>query len=807
MKKFYTLLLLLAPLLNYGQYTLKGRITDAENKSTIPAVVVQEKTSGKQTKADASGTYLLEGLSEQRAQLTFFAFGYKTVNKTITLSNKETTFNIRLEPLSEQMNEVVVSEEYESDIVRLQAVEKSAIYEAKKNEVILAESLSANKASNNARQVYAKVPGLNIWESDGAGIQLSIGARGLDPSRTSNFNVRQNGYDISADPLGYPESYYTPPVEGLKKIEIVRGASSLQYGPQFGGMVNFVMKDGSDSNKPIHVQLRQSGGSYGFFNSFNALQGKQGKIHYYTFYQHKQGNGWRENSDFDLDMYYGTLSYHPTEKLSIKGEYTHMSYLAQQAGGLTRVQFEEDPRLSYRNRNWFQVDWNLFALTVDYKFNQNLSLNLRNFGLIGGRDALGNLQRIDRPDNIDENRNLFADDFANFGQELRLLYRYQVNGRPAAFLTGVRYFRGNTHRMQGDASPSEKPEFNFLHPNNVEDSDFDFQGTNLSFFVENVFNVTDRLSITPGARLEYIATDAKGYYQDKILVPDPETGLAMDSTFKVYEDKRSTRPVLIGGIGVSYRANAALEVYSNFSQNYRPINFNDIRVNNPNLVVDENIMDERGYNFDLGIRGGNKKVTFDVSTFFLKYNNKIGNIYVVDENYDAYRLRTNVANSIHVGLEAFGEINFMEVFNAPSADKQKVSLYTNLSLTNARYVNTDNNAINNKQVEQVPPINLKTGLLYKYDNFKTSLQFGYTHEHYTDATNAEWTPTEVEGLIPSYYVADLSMSYQYKFLVIEGNINNLTNNMYFTRRATGYPGPGIIPSEGRTMSLTLEVHF
>mgnify|MGYP006307109133 FL=1 len=108
--------------------------------------------------------------------------------------------------------------------------ERAALYAAKKNEVVLVEDLTANLATSNSRQIYAKVAGLNIWESDGAGVQLGLGGRGLSPNRNSNFNTRQNGYDIAADALGYPESYYTPPPQALRRIEIVRGAASLQYG-------------------------------------------------------------------------------------------------------------------------------------------------------------------------------------------------------------------------------------------------------------------------------------------------------------------------------------------------------------------------------------------------------------------------------------------------------------------------------------------------------------------------------------------------------------------------------------------------
>src|SRR5690606_9843943 len=123
-------------------------------------------------------------------------------------------------------------------------------------------------------------------------------------------------------------------------------------------------------------------------------------------------------------------------------------------------------------------------------------------------------------------------------------------------------------------------------------------------FAENIFNVTDRLSVTPGLRLERIQTRAQGYYQTTVLRPNPDTGIAEDSTFQVFEDRDRVRNFVIAGVGVSYRSSENTEVYGNFSQNYRAINFNDIRVVNPNLSVDPEISDERGFNFDLGIRGG-----------------------------------------------------------------------------------------------------------------------------------------------------------------------------------------------------------
>ena len=91
----------------------------------------------------------------------------------------------------------------------MQDYEGTSVLQEKKRSDLLDLSM-ANLASNNARQIYNQIPGLNIYQNDDAGLQLNIGGRGLNPNRTSNFNTRQNGYDISADALGYPESYYTP---------------------------------------------------------------------------------------------------------------------------------------------------------------------------------------------------------------------------------------------------------------------------------------------------------------------------------------------------------------------------------------------------------------------------------------------------------------------------------------------------------------------------------------------------------------------------------------------------------------------
>ena len=61
------------------------------------------------------------------------------------------------------------------------------------------------------------------------------------------------------------------------------------------------------------------------------------------------------------------------------------------------------------------------------------------------------------------------------------------------------------------------------------------------------------------------------------------------------------------------------------------------------------------------------------------------------------------------------------------------------------------------------------------------------------------------ALIPAYQILDLSASWEHRWLKLEASVNNLADARYFTRRATAYPGPGILPSDGRSYFLTVQV--
>ena len=698
--------------------------------------------------------------------------------------------------------EVTVEKDNSFGISRLNNIEGTAIYAGKKTEAVYLGDLNANLAANNSRQIFSKVAGINIFENDGSGNNIGIGGRGLNPNRISNFNTRQNGYDISADALGYPESYYTPPTEAIERIEVLRGAASLQYGTQFGGMINYKFND-APATKKLSGNFRQTPGSFGFVNSFNQLSGTVSRISYNTFYQYKHYDGWRERSQSNSHTAFASVKYQLSERLYIKGEYTFLNYIAQQPGGLTDKQFEKDPLIINRRRNWFRVNWNLFSLSADYRMTDRTRLNIMGFGLNAGRDALGVLGRIDRNDDTTANRNLLSDVYTNYGAELRLLHRYMVLGNNSNFLIGTRYYNGRTVRKQGDADKTDKAHFIFLNPDDLENSSYTFPSQNLAFFAENIFQLTKRWSVTPGLRYEYISTNSEGYY--RLLNRDLAGNILLD--MKIADSRSNERQFLLGGIGTQMKLNSSIELYANFSQNYRSINFNDMRVVNANFQVDPDLKDESGFTADGGFRGVLKNILyFDVSGFVIEYNNRIGTVLTVDTStYQIIRFRTNVGQSRNAGMEAFAELDWIKLFNKRS--KHKLSTFLNTAYINARYTDEKQTAFYNKKVEYVPDLIFRGGLTYAFKGFSFTYQYSYTSEQFSDATNATGSSAAIYGVIPAYSVMDLSASYKRKHFGIYLGVNNLSNEKYFTRRAEGYPGPGILPADPVNAYLTLSLQF
>ncbi len=689
----------------------------------------------------------------------------------------------------------VVGRFSKSDYQQLPEVVGTSIYAGKKNALIVLDNVQGNVVTNTMRQVLAKIPGIHVWESDPSGIQIGIAARGLSPNRSWEFNVRQNGYDIAADPFGYPEAYYNPQLQAVQRIEIVRGQGSLQYGPQFGGLVNYILRNGSEINKKFEFETQQTVGSNALFNSYNAIGGKTDKVHYYAFFDHRNGDGWRQNSRYYTNAGFGTITYYITPEFSLSAEIMRSHIRSQQAGGLTDAQTQLDAQQSFRSRNWFDITWTTPALIANYQINKNTKWNTKLFATIGDRNSVGYLQAVTTRDSINpatmeyNNRTVQIDEYRNYGLESRIMTDFHVGNMENTLSGGIRLYTGTTHR-RADGRGTTGSNYDVTVMGNYP-RDIDFDSRNAAVFIENIFRLSEKFLIVPGVRYEWLEGAATGI-----------NGYTGGQPVYLQNISRS-RSFLLAGIGAEYHVNSSTEFYGNITQAYRPIQFANLQAPPTTDVVDQDLEDAKGYNIDFGYRGKAKDfLSFDVSVYYLQYNNRIGTVTVAGA--PSYRLITNVGSSTSKGIESYVEFNPVRAFTGST--KADLIVFGSYGYTHARYSDDHKDAATKgKKVENAPEHIFRGGMTAGYKGILLTAQLSYVAETYSDANNTI-TPTSNgnNGLIPSYIVTDLTATYKFsKGLNVKGGINNLFDERYFSRRAGGYPGPGILPGDGRTFFISV----
>jgi Fe(3+) dicitrate transport protein len=239
----------------------------------------------------------------------------------------------------------------------------------------------------------------------------------------------------------------------------------------------------------------------------------------------------------------------------------------------------------------------------------------------------------------------------------------------------------------------------------------------------------------------------------------------------------------------------------------------DILPSNTLTKADPNLKDSKGFNGELGIRGTWKNfMQFDVNYFALRYNNRIGTL-IVDDTAGTYFYKTNIGDMLNQGTEVYLEL---QPFNLLKHTNKYLdfSFFTSTSYNAAYYTKGTvssggkNVDIKGNRVENVPHWISRNGISYRYSTFMATFQVSYVSANYSDALNTAYTASGINGIVPSYVLMDVNLSYSFlKHYNIKFSLNNLANHYYFTRRATGYPGPGVLPSDGRSFVVSVGAKF
>lgn len=796
-RSFVLALILLAARAGAQGVSLSGRITDEQGRPIVGATV---RTSDADwvAQADADGRYVLAALRAGKHIVEIRAVGFAPTARRITLApSSPATLDVTLSSAVTTLGEIVVRERPAPGSVRpADDVLGTILTVGAKSEVVEVSQMNGNVAEKTPRQVFARVPGVFVYDMDGSGNQVNVSTRGLDAHRSWEMNVRQDGVLMNSDLYGYPASHYSPPMEAIQRLELIRGTAALQYGSQFGGLLNYVTKQ-PDPDFRAAVASQSSTGSFGLLSTYGAIGGTVGSVGYYAYGQRRHSDGFRDNATSDADGQYAAFNWRASPTVSLRAQVGRSAYLHRIPGPLTDSMFRADRQASTRSRNYFRPDIIIPALAATWNVRPTTRLSAQLSGVFGHRSSVQFVGFANAPDTIFTGttgqyapRQVDVDRFNSLTGELRLTREYTAHRRPMILATGLAVSNNDHHRRQlGVGTTGTDYDLTLTAPFR---RDVHYRTRNLALYVENDVRVTPAWSIVPGARVETGRTRMTGtlaYYDPADL---PTT---VKHDFPLF------------GLRSTYRWSGHSETYAGWSQAYRPMILQDLLPGSALERTDPTVRDARGWTLETGQRGvWRRAISYDVSGFVMRYDDRFG-VQALSGANGPYLFKTNVGSTLTRGVEISLDAPLIRAGAFVARMFTATSYFDATYRTGTVVVAGQNRSVEGNRVEAVPRWITRNGLQTSAGRVSATLLVSHVSESFADALNTRTpTATGAIGLVPSYTVADINGSIRvYDRLRLRGGVNNLFDKAYFTKRPSFYPGPGVWPSDGRGFQLSLDL--
>ncbi len=631
---------------------------------------------------------------------------------------------------------------------------------------------------NNYRQALAHAPGLVLSEETSP--LVSIGYRGLEPHRAQFTQVLKDGIPIHADQFGYPEAYYTPPLDTVDRLEFVRGGAALLYGPQPGGALNYVTHrprtDRSFSGSTLHTA-----GTDHAYSTFSQVDGTVGRVGYYGYYNHRESDGIRSaNSDYSLDAWLGRVAI--DANTASRWLLTLETYEEEhgEPGGLTfatganTVNYLADRRAPSRRLDRFKLDRQAASLIWERDFTAGTfawrtwavdytrASRRQNGGGFGtrptGPGALTNT--IERQQ------------FSTYGTEAR--GRYDWGSRQQHILSaGAQLYRSTSPRTDRRGAT---PDANSGAMQTRSQREVSYA----PLYLENIFR-TGALAITPGVRLEHVRQDVREL--ENVAKTAAGTPLGR---------RNDTRNVPLVGLALAYDLRPKTQLYANASQSFRPVVFAQAVPNGATNVVNSDLAESRAVQFEFGYRTQSASgLVLDASVFHLEFADQIGMIALPGGRSSV----GNVGRAVHRGVEAAVQYNALHLL-APGS-RAALNLYANALLLDAQF---KQGAFAGLTPQYAPRHLVRTGLVFlRGSELKLALTGTLSAATFADDINT------ASRRVPAYAVWDLTAEWRLPRTSVRliAGVNNVLDEDYFNR----VRNDGIDPAPRRNVYLGAAYEF
>jgi Fe(3+) dicitrate transport protein len=620
----------------------------------------------------------------------------------------------------------------------------------------------------NVDEALRKVPGLNPRGEEGFGLRPNVGVRGLNPTRSTKITLLEDGIPLAYASYGDNASYYHPSIDRYSRVEVLKGAAMLPFGPQsIGAVINYVTPTPTED---LSGELEAAFGNRDYVDAHARLSGEGVLVDYYR----KQGDGARDAMEHQIDdlnlkaLFELTSAQRIILRANYFGEDSQLTY-----SGITDAELASFGR-DYNpfENDEFQSDRYALSATHAIDLGDRAELTTSAYYAHFSRDwwrqsssttdgQCGAPFLADRaagiavdPDGCASRQGRLRD-YANYGLDTRLTLEHGLFGLDNRLDAGLRFHFENQRRKQLNGS-SPTADSGTL----VEDNDRDTRA--YSAFLQNELSI-GRFTVTPGLRLESIHAQREN-----------------DLTGASGSDDLTE---LVWGVGATYNPSERVTLFAGIHRGFAPPRVEDlIDGSGASTEVDA----EESLNLEVGLRADPMEGLHVDATYFRN-------------DFDELTAVGSVAGGstpLAQGQALFEGLELASTLTLESGPYLRLSytaLWTAEQSSPFRRVSDGlvvaGSAAGNRQ-PYAPEHLLSTTFGFARGPFDASVEVVYVDDVFSDFANTE-SPlvggAGQIGRIDSYTIANLALNYRVERLRTNFffTVKNLADETYIVDRTRG----------------------
>ncbi len=757
---------------------IKGTIKTGDNLPVIYANILLEGLN-KTTFTNDLGEFSFTNIPAGEYVIKVSSVGFVSIRQNIEVeSGKVINLDFTFEEDVTAMPQITIL----SSKDRLFTKTPGSVGYINNSELRLLNPISGNEA-------LRRVSGLHVVDEEGAGMRVNVGIRGLDPDRSRSVLMLEDGVPVALNPYGEPEMYYSPAIDRMAGVEVLKGSGQILYGPQtIGGVINYITAD-----PPAEEEFgaRITGGQSGYFSGLLSYGNTVGKSGVQVNFLRKQADNLGP-TEFRINDFSSKFKFNFNDrstlgvKIGAYQERSNSTYI-----GLTQPMFEAGDQDYVRIAPNDELAVNRYSVSFhhDYKLSDNSTLKSLAFAYTTTR----NWSRQDFSSDPNASRQtgivwgdreipggaLFMRDgtgnrnrqFEVAGFEQKIISRYSIGNMANELTAGYRYMHEKAFEQRVNGTKADAKSGALV-------LDEIRTGNAISLFAQNKFIISDKFSVNAGLRGEIF-----NYERD--IMRNTFSGVVKDTSIIAGNDVAQ----LIPGLGFTYQASEQLAVFGGAHRGFAPPRVKDA------ITADGSVIEldaELSWNYELGFRSTLIPGTFlELTGFYMDFSNQI--IPVAESAGGTGAGLVNAGRTMHAGVETALSVDISNLLNTSHTftyDINATFVATEYSEDRFKTVRGEQVNIKGNRLPYAPSFIFSSGFTWQAPaGYGLRFTGTYVGQQFTDEINSVIPSANGRtGELPSYFLLDATAQYKIPTsqATIQVSAKNLLDERYIsTRRPQG----------------------